>query len=83
MVSNSIDQNNGHWIGAGGLIVNLPSMGKGFREPEKYHREIWDYIQYRESLVKWPLINEGVRESGNVGMLQTKKLEEENHEEKN
>jgi hypothetical protein len=83
MVSHSVDQNHERWIKAGGLIVDLPSMGKGFQDIERCHQDIWDYIQYRESLVKWPLINEGVRESGNVGMLQTKKLEEENHEEKN
>jgi hypothetical protein len=51
MVSNSIDQNNGHWIRSGSLIVDLPGMQKGLQEPEKYRQEIWDYIQYRESLV--------------------------------
>ena len=61
MVSNSIDQNDDHWIKAGRLIVDLPSMGKGFQEIERYRRDIWDYIQYRESLVKWPSINEKIK----------------------
>jgi len=28
MVSNSMDQNNEHWIKAGSLMIDLPSMGK-------------------------------------------------------
>jgi hypothetical protein len=61
MVSNSMDQNNGRWMKSGSLIVDLPSMQKGFQEPERYRQDIWDYIQYRESLVKWPMTNEGMR----------------------
>jgi predicted GTPase len=61
MVSNSIDQNNGHWIRSGSLIVDLPGMQKGLQEPEKYRQEIWDYIQYRESLVMWPSTNEKIK----------------------
>jgi len=57
MVSHSIDQNNGQWITSGGLIVDLPSMQKGFQELERYRQEIWDYIQYRESLLRWPSSN--------------------------
>jgi len=52
---------NARWIKAGSLIVDLPSMEKGFREEERLHQEIWDYIQYRESLLTWPSKNEEVR----------------------
>jgi hypothetical protein len=61
MVSNSIDQKNEHWIKAGSLMIDYPSMGKGFQETGRYRRDIWDYIQYRESLVKWPMKNEGMK----------------------
>ena len=64
MVSDSIHQNNGHWIRSGSLIIDLPGMQKGFHEPERYRQAIWDYIQYRESLLKWPSINEEGRKSG-------------------
>ena len=51
MVSNSVEKKTEQWIKADGLMIDLPSMGKGFREMKRYRREIWDYIQYRESLV--------------------------------
>lgn len=28
---------------------------------KRYRREIWDYLQYRESLVKWPSMNEQIK----------------------
>jgi len=68
MVSNSVDQNNGQWIKVGSLIVHLPSLGKGFQGTERYRQEIWDYIQYREGLVKWPMTNEGMRSTYRNGM---------------
>jgi hypothetical protein len=68
MVSNSMDQNNEHWIKAGSLMIDLPSMGKGFQETEKYRQDIWDYIQYRERLAKWPMTNEGMRSTYRNGM---------------
>ena len=61
MVSNSTDQNNEHCIKAGGLMVDIPSMQKGFQEAERYRRDIWDYIEYRESLVAWPSMNEKIK----------------------
>jgi len=39
-------------------MVDIPSMQKGFQEAERYRRDIWDYIEYRESLVAWPCMNE-------------------------
>ena len=73
MVSNSFEKETEQWIKADALMIDLPSMGKGFREMKRYRREIWDYIQYRESLVKWPSMNEAARKS----------LKGEHYEEKN
>ena len=28
---------------------------------KRYRKEIWDYIEYREGLVKWPLMNEQIK----------------------
>ena len=61
MVSNSVEKKTEQWIKADGLMIDLPSMGKGFREMKRYRREIWDYIQYRESLVTWPSMNEKIK----------------------
>lgn len=34
----------------------------GFQKEEKrYRQEIWDYIQYRESLARWPLMKEKIK----------------------
>jgi len=57
MFSNSADQNNGQWIKSGSLILDLSSLEKGFQQEERSRKEIWDYIQYRESLLKWPSTN--------------------------
>jgi hypothetical protein len=54
---------NGRWIKAGDLIVDLSSMEKGFQDEGKRRQEIWDYIQYRESLLTWPSPNEEARKS--------------------
>jgi len=48
---------NGRWIKVGDLIVDLSSFEKGFQKEERSRKEIWDYIQYRESLLKWPSSN--------------------------
>ncbi len=52
---------NGRWVKVGDLIVDLSSMEKGFQDGEKRRQEIWDYIQYRENLLKWPCANEDAR----------------------
>ena len=67
MVSNSVEKKTEQWIKADGLMIDLPSMGKGFREMKRYRREIWDYIQYRESLVTWPSMNEKMKLSAHKG----------------
>jgi hypothetical protein len=58
MDENLFNQTNQKWIKSGDLLVDLSSFENGFhREEKRYRQEIWDYIQYRESLVKWPLMN--------------------------
>ena len=54
-------QNAKNWAMAGSLLVDLTSMEKGFLEVKRYRQEIWDYIEYRESLVKWPSMNEQIK----------------------
>lgn len=57
-----LNQNDQNLIKSGDLIVDLFSFQNGFRKEEKkYRQEIWDYIQYRESLVRWPLMNEKIK----------------------
>ena len=51
------DLNNKQLIKVGDLIVDLSSLEKGFQKEERSRKEIWDYIQYRESLLKWPSNN--------------------------
>jgi len=42
------------FLKVGSLEVDLESLRKGFLEEEECRKEIWNYIQYRESLLKWP-----------------------------
>jgi len=50
------------WIKSGDLMIELSSLENGFRkEKKRYRQEIWDYVQYRESLVKWPPANEKIK----------------------
>ena len=38
-------------------MVDLSSLQNGLKEEAiRYRQEIRDYIQYRESLVRWPLL---------------------------
>jgi hypothetical protein len=64
MDKNFIDRTHDKWTKAGGLPVDFSSFGTGFHirlEREKYREEIWDYLQYRESLLRWPSINEEIK----------------------
>jgi len=63
MDDHPVDQTYQEWIKTGSLLVDLPSMKKGFREGERRCQEIWNYIQYRESLLKWSSMNKEMRES--------------------
>jgi len=57
-----LNQPHQKWLKSGDLIVDLSSFQNGFQKEEKrYRQEIWDYIQYRESLVRWPLLNEQIK----------------------
>ena len=56
------DKTNQNLIKSGDLIVNLSSFENGFQKEEnRYRQEIWDYIQFRESLVRWPPANEKIK----------------------
>jgi hypothetical protein len=58
-MNNNLEQNNPELVKVGSLIIDLSSMKNGFQKEEKKNRqEIWDYVQYRESLIKWPFMNE-------------------------
>jgi len=50
-----------HWGKAWSLLVDLSSMEEGFLQTKRYRQEIWDYVFYREGLVKWPSVNEKIR----------------------
>jgi hypothetical protein len=57
-----MNQTDLKWIKSVDLLVNLPSLQNGIKkEAIKYRQEIWDCIQYRESLVRWPLANEKIK----------------------
>jgi hypothetical protein len=57
-----LNQTNKKWIKSDDLIVDFSSFQNGFQKEEKRVRqEIWNYIQYRESLVRWPLANEKIK----------------------
>ena len=57
-----LNQTKQKWIKSGDLIVDLSSFDNGFQKEEKrYLQEMWDYTQYRESLVRWPLLNEKIK----------------------
>ena len=45
-----------HLIIVGNLIVDLVSFEEGFKAEIRYRKEIWDYIQYRQSLMYGPLL---------------------------
>jgi hypothetical protein len=58
----NLNQNDPKLVRSGSLIVNLSSMENGSQIKEKrYRQEIWDYIEYREGLVKWPSMNEQIK----------------------
>ncbi len=53
LLSLSLDN---HLIRAGNLIFDLVSFEKGFKVEIRYRMDIWDYIQYRQSLMYGPLL---------------------------
>jgi hypothetical protein len=62
-----LNQPNQKLIKSGDLVVDLSSFENGFeKEKKKYRQEIWDYVQYRESLVRWPPANEKIKMGTNL-----------------
>jgi len=61
MISHSDFQDNERWKKANHLFIDLSSMEEGFLQTKRYRQEIWDYVFYREGLVKWPSVNEKIR----------------------
>ncbi len=45
------DWAGGKWVKAGDLLVDLSSMEAGFKDVEKSRRAIWDYIEWRETVL--------------------------------
>jgi len=67
MDGNFLNQTVQEWIKSGDLMVDVSSLRNGFqKEGKRYCQEIWDYIRYRESLVRWPLANEKIKMSVNL-----------------
>ena len=54
MNTNFIDKVLGNWIKVGNLFVDLYSLETGFKEAEKSRREIWDFIEWRETVLVGP-----------------------------
>ena len=62
MDADILNQINEKWMKSGDLIIDLFSFQNGFqKEMKRYRQEIWDYIQYRENLVRWPMANEKIK----------------------
>ena len=49
-----IDKTYEKWIKVGNLLVDLWSMETGFKNAEKIRRDIWDYIEWRETVLAGP-----------------------------
>jgi precorrin isomerase len=57
-----LSQMNQKLIKSADIVVDVPSFENGFsKEKKRVRQEIWDYVQYRESLVKWPPTNEKIK----------------------
>jgi hypothetical protein len=57
-----LNQTHQKWRKSGDLVVDLSSFQNGSQRGEKrYRQEICDCIQYRESLDRWPLLNEKIK----------------------
>ena len=62
MDADILNQINEKWMKSGDLIIGLSSFQNGFqKEMKRYRQEIQDYIQYRESLIRWPMANEKIK----------------------
>ena len=66
MISHSDSRDNERWTKANHLLIDLFSMEEGFVQKERDQQEIWEYVCYRESLVRWPSVNEKIRMGMNL-----------------
>jgi len=46
-----IDNFYGRWVRVGPFLENLSSLEAGFKDREKNRRGIWDYIEWRETVL--------------------------------
>ena len=42
------------WTKSGNLLVDLWSLETGFKDVEKNRRDVWDYIEWRETVLVGP-----------------------------
>jgi len=49
-----IDQFHEKWVKVSHLLVDLSSLEIGFKDMEKDRRAIWDYIEWRETVLVGP-----------------------------
>ena len=54
MTINFIDRILGNWIKVGHLLIDPYNLEMGFKEAERSRREIWDYIEWRETVLVGP-----------------------------
>ena len=61
---NPVRNSNGALNPAGIILKRNPAAeqwGSISNGVKRYRQEIWDYIEYRESLIKWPSMNEHIK----------------------
>ena len=61
---NPVRNSNGALNPAGIILKRNPAAvqwGSISNGVKRYRQEVWEYIEYRESLVKWPPMNEQIR----------------------
>ncbi len=49
-----IDKLFASWVKVGNLLVDLYSLEMGFKEAERSRRDVWDYIEWRETVLVGP-----------------------------
>ena len=50
----SLSKGYAKWIKAGDLLIDLNSLESGFRDSERDRRDIWDFIEWRETVLTGP-----------------------------
>jgi len=49
-----VDSGYRKWIKAGDLLIDLNSMEQGFGNSDRDRQDIWDYIEWRETVLTGP-----------------------------